>query len=98
MKFALFKSSFTGYNATFSPLGYSVPGGVSPVNVYEASLFLWSQVYFFLGENAVESIVPTVLGLPGRRHSRAQFCVGAGLVKLIKTSSGRGHLREHFAS
>ena len=63
----------------FSPSPILSFGALCSEIVCEASLFLQLPVYFSVAQIAVESILPTVLGLPGRRHSRAQFYAPPGL-------------------
>ena len=48
--------------------------------------FLHFSRSFWLAEKAEEAMLPTVKGIPYRRHACAQFCAPPGLIKLIKTS------------
>jgi hypothetical protein len=70
-----------------------LPSAPFPRNCMQSIQFLHRQVYFSVDNRPGQSILPTVLGLPGRRHSRAQFYAPPGLVKLIKTSLGRASPR-----
>jgi hypothetical protein len=76
MKFVLFKMLFVGSNAMFSPSPTLSFGALCSEIVCEASLFLQLPVYFSVAEIAVESVVPTVLGLPGRRMLSHRSAVG----------------------
>jgi hypothetical protein len=48
--------------------------------------FLHFSRSFLLAEKAEEAMLPTVKGIPYRRHACAQFYARPGLIKLIKTS------------
>ena len=88
MKIILLWSKIAGFFHICRPY-CALPYCPSPSKCMRSIHFLQLFFRFSVAESPVESIRRTVKGLPYKRSARAQIYGGAGLSKLIMTSSGR---------